>query len=334
MARKPTMSTIAEMCDVSQATVSLVLNDAPGTRISPSTRDKVLHAAQQVGYTRVRKRRARRSQTVALIINEVTSTPMIAGFVDGLSSATSDQGYLGVVINAGDDSIDEVLETLGGPDLAGVLYARLVTQEVKLPAALANVPTVCVNCWEDGSALPSVLPADYSAAMTATLSLIEAGHTRIAYVGGETTVFATRERRNGYRTALASRDIPIDPALIRPGNWSVSGGCKAMLEVLDLPDPPTAVFCFCDRTALGVYEAAARRGLRIPQDLSVIGFDDESYSATMMPPLTTMELAHGEITAKAVEILTEWVRTGEVPPHSVRVKVECPMISRRSVAAR
>ncbi len=328
MSKKPTMSQIAALCDVSQATVSLVLNNASGTRISPDTRERVLKVAEEVGYAKSSAKN-RKPPVVALVMDDVTATPMAPGLIEGVMSAAEDRGYLGMMAMPGRDGLEQLLATVSKSRLAGVIYGRLITQPATLPEILSDIPTVMLNCWAEGESVPSVLPSDMAGAMRATLALIDAGHSRIACVGGESTIMAARERRKGYRTALATKDIPVDPVLIRGGAYSIAGGFASMNDLLALDNPPTAVFCYTDRTALGVYQACTRHGLRIPEDISVIGFDNESYSASMVPPLTTMELPHSDMGEQAVAMLAEL--TGGGGAH-LQQKIECPMVERKSVA--
>ncbi len=329
------MSDIAIACGVSQATVSLVLNNAPGTRISPATREAVLSAAVKMGYS-TPARRIDRRPLIAMLINEVTSSPHAAGFIDGAGEAANELGYLlSVMPTAADEEAEQAaLEHLAALPVAGVIYARLITQQVALPAQLGERPTVLLNCYTTDTHVPSVVPGDLSAVMKATLSLIEAGHTRIAYIGGEDSIEASRERLKGYRRALTMHDIPVDNHLIVKGRWTIQGGYAAFKKLQALDEPPTAICCFCDRIAMGVYEAAKEIGLKIPDDLSVIGFDNESYSGDMLPPLTTMELPHADMARYAVEKLAEMIATPRARHDTHKVKLECEMIVRKSVAPR
>lgn len=334
MSAKPTMRDIAVACGVSQATVSLVLARAPGTRISEATRRAVSAKAAELGYHRGPRVTARRP-LVGMLIGEVTSTPHVAGLIDGVVEAAGEAGLLvSVMPTAGDpDAEAAALDHLAAVGARGVIYARLVTQEVEPPSRLAEWPTVLLNCTAPRSPFPSVVPGDLAAGLTATLALIDAGHRRIAFIGGESTIEAPHERLKGYRRALALRDLPADPALVVRDSWRISGGHAALKRLWRLPDPPTAVFCYCDRSAVGAYYAAAELGLTIPRDLSVVGFDNESFTADMMPPLTTMELPHADMARTAVEELDRMMRQPGWRPRHPRLKLDCPLVERASVAA-
>jgi len=192
------MSAIAAACGVSQATVSLVLNDAPGTRISPATREAVIAKAQELGYHRG-GRAVERRPLVAMLINEVTSTPHVAGLIDGVSEAASEAGLLMMVMpTAGDPELEAAaLGHLAAVGARGVIYARLVTQEVAPPERLAGWPTVLLNCHAARSPFTSVVPGDLAAGLTATLALADAEHRRIAFIGRQGSLEAARERVHG-----------------------------------------------------------------------------------------------------------------------------------------
>ncbi len=328
------MSDIAAACGVSQATVSLVLNNAPGTRISAATREAVTAKAQELGYSRG-GRAVERRPLIAMLINDVTCSPHVAGLIDGVSEAANDLGLLVTVIpTSGGEGVEgAALEHLTAVGVRGVIYARLITQEVELPARLLSRPAVLLNCYAADDPLPSVVPGDLAAGLTATLALLDAGHRRIAFIGGEDSIEASRERLKGYKRALAMRDVPADAGLVVKGGWTIASGYAAFRRLRQLLDPPTAVFCFCDRTAVGVYNAAGELGLRIPQDLSVVGFDNEAFTADMLPPLTTMELPHADMARHAVEELHQAILLPGSRPRHLRMKFDCPLVFRSSVTS-
>jgi LacI family transcriptional regulator len=331
--KKPTMTEIALACGVSQATVSLVLNNAPGTRISAATREAVLRKADQLGY-KVPEKALERRPIIAMLINDVTSSPHVAGLIEGVADAANDAGFLVSVLPTSGDAEAEraAIALLSNLPAVGVVYARLITQEVVLPPRLLDWPCMLLNCYVQRDQVPAVVPGDQAAGLTAVLSLLEAGHRRIAFIGGEDSIEAARERLKGYKRALATRDVPFDPDLVIKEGWTITSGYNATKRLLALPDPPTAVFCFCDRTAMGVYNAAAEAGLTIGRDLSVIGFDNEAYTADMLPPLTTMELPHADMARYAIEELVSMINHQKVrPAHHSRLKFDCPMIQRKSV---
>jgi LacI family transcriptional regulator len=208
-----------------------------------------------------------------------------------------------------------------------------MTRKVDVPRRLyaAQPPTVLLNCYGDDRAFPSVVPGEVAGGHRATDALIEAGHQRIAIITGELWMDAARDRLKGYRQALATADIPYDPALVREGNWQPSAGYEQTNILMELPRPPTAIFCSNDRMAVGCYEALKERRLAIPGDVSVIGYDDEEVARHLSPPLTTLVLPHREMGRWAVERgFTLFASRREKYPIT---KLECPLIERASIAA-
>lgn len=334
MTKRATMIDIAQRAGVSQATVSLVLGGVKNARISEDTREKVRQIADEMGY--IRKPgivRGSDVKVIGLLIDEVLATPFAAQFIEGARLEAGKQGALIAVYCTGGDAQVEAaaLELLAATSLVGVLYTTLMTRTVRPPAQLAKVPTILLNCHAAGGEFATVVPADVTGAFTATEALIRAGHRRIAHIAGEGWGEAARDRTLGYRRALASHDIAFAPELLAGPAWTVASGHEITLQLLDLPLPPTGIFCFNDRVALGCYEALAERGLRVPEDISVIGFDNDDLAATLRPPLTTMILPHEEMARWAVSELLDRLAQGHEAA-TRRVKIECDIIERGSVA--
>ena len=186
-----------------------------------------------------------------------------------------------------------------------------------------------VNCYDRKRKLPSVVPGELVGAQTATERLIQGGCRRIALINGQEGTDAARDRLRGYRQALASNDIAFDPELVLPGNWEPSAGYNGTLALLGLKNPPDGIFCANDMMAMGCYDALRERGLRIPEDVAVVGFDDREIAQYMRPPLTTLVLPQYEMGAIAAEMLLDM--SGGLKSHYDQIKVECEMIERQSV---
>ncbi|MDR3426130.1 LacI family DNA-binding transcriptional regulator [Silvimonas sp.] len=338
--KRVTMSDIGRQAGVSQASVSLVLNDAPGTRISAATREKVLKVARELGYS-APPRAESAPAIIGLLINHLAMTPHVAALLEGArDEAASSNCMLATIATHGDEQIEnEALNYLLSRPLKGIIYATLLTQEANPPDRLRDVPTVMLNCHYSKQHYPSVVPADIAGGVAATTALLDAGHRRIAFISsGEDWIEGSRDRLLGYRQALATYDIPVDPALIvspeqtHTEGWTQRGGREQTHALLDLPLPPTAIFCFCDRMALGAYEAIKSRGLRIPEDISVIGFDDEVFASSMEPPLSTLVLPHEEMGRWAVARLLDFDPVADRQRKHRTVKIECPLVLRGSIA--
>ena len=329
------MSDIADRTGVSQATVSLVLNHAQGTRISAVTRNRVLAAALELGYQKLAQPHDT-GRVIGLLINELTTSQHVAGLLEGVrDEAAANDCLVTVISTQGTPEVEgEALDYLMARPLIGIIYATLLTQAVKPPDKLRDVPTVLLNCHAVKDHYTSVVPGDVSGGFTATSALIDAGHSRIAMINGEDWIEASRDRLKGYRQALTTHDIPIDAKLILSGGWTLASGREQTHKLLDLHSPPTAIFCYCDRMALGAYEAVLSRGLKIPEDISIVGFDDEIFAADMAPPLTTIVLPHDAMARWAVSRLLESSNSPTASQKHRKMKMECELVMRGSVATR
>ena len=194
---------------------------------------------------------------------------------------------------------------------------------------MPTVPTVLLNCHVSDGSLPSVAPGEAAGGHAATDHLNRAGHKRIGFINGEPSMEASRQRFKGYRQALATADLPFDPALARGGNWQPLSGYEATLDLMRLPSPPTAIFCANDLMAIGCYDALRELEIRIPEDVAVFGYDDREIARHLHPPLTTVLLPHLEMGTLAAEILFDMI--DRPPARPPQIKVECPIVERKSV---
>ena len=332
MAKRPTMSDIGQLAGVSQATVSLVLNGVPDARIAEATRARVLGAADSLGYRKGPRHHVPENKTrvIGLLIDEVTTTPFATPFIEGAREEAALQDVVVATFSTrGDPKLEDLaLDLLLGNQIIGVLYTSLITRPVELPERLRDVPTIMLNCYDPASRYPAVVPADVTGGYAATEALLKAGHRRIAHIAGEAWIEAAADRERGYRQALASWDVPVDEDLVIRGGWTIDGGRQMTDRLLDSASPPTAIFTFNDRMAVGAYDAIRLRGLSIPGDISVVGFDDEDIAGYLVPPLTTMALPHEEMARWAVGALLD----EQLPAIARRkLKLDCPLVPRGSI---
>lgn len=355
------MAEVADMAGVSQATVSLVLTNAPNTRISEATRERVVEAARKLGY----RRRGRFSpegsipRVIGLLINDVLSSPFVFQFVAGATDQAADHGVILVTISTDGNQAQEAeaIKLLNAVSAEGVVYSSAKFQEMDdLPGFFDRASVVMLNCSERTNGRPSVVVGDFQGAFAATKTLIDARHRRIAHMTGDPAHFSSRERERGFRAAMADAGIAIDESLVVIGGrplrtalvgasdnllpsdrpmastmgWTIPAAREVAEALLSRPDRPTAIFCFFDRMASACYDVAKKLGLSIPGDLSIVGFDDEFFAEALDPPLTTVELPHYEMAAQAVDILVNAKpgTTGEVS-----TVVQGRLIERQSVAA-
>jgi LacI family transcriptional regulator len=175
------------------------------------------------------------------------------------------------------------------------------------------------------------VPGDIVGGYVATEALLKAGHRRIAHLAGESFIEASVDREKGFRQAMADWQMPVDETLLSLGGWTLRHGRERALALLSRPDRPTAVFCFNDRMAIGCYQAAQSLGLRIPQDVSIMGFDDEDLSGFLDPGLSTMVLPHDEMARWAVGQLLDGYDSVDQDERLQKIKIECEFVERGSV---
>jgi LacI family transcriptional regulator len=332
------MTDIAKLAGVSQSTVSLVINHMSGAKVSKTTRDTVLRIARELGYPVERHAheaavQAQARNLVVYLTDELTTSPHAMQTIDGAKEAAWEHGCLvAVFATRGDPEVEAAVfaRMLDHPALLGVIYSTIFTRAVTVPAALADTPTVLLNCHSRARTRAAVVPSELLGGYAATMHLIETGHRRIGFINGEHWIEAAAERLKGYRQALSTSDIPYDPALVRSGDWQVAAGYAYALELLDLPQRPTALFCANDLMAIGALDAARERKLAVPRDLSVVGYDDQDIARYTQPPLTTVLLPNYEMGRWAADSLIAQVRANHLQQGVI--KMECPLVARDSVA--
>jgi LacI family transcriptional regulator len=326
------MQDVAQASGVSQATVSLVLNNVAGVRVAETTRLRVHAAAEELGYRRNPRSRAddRNGGVIGMIIDDIAASPFAVPLLEGAREAAWAHGCVVLVTTTRNDRAMEqaTLEALTRQPLIGLIYATLFTRIVEPPRT--SVPTVLLNCYDAERRYSSVVPDDVAGAKALTNTLIRAGHRRIAHLAGEDLLDASANRITGYQAALSEHGIVADSDLIQRFGSGVAGGREAAHAALDLPVPPTALFCFNDRMALGALEAARERGLRVSEQLSIVGFDNDPFAASLFRGgLTTALLPHQDMAQWAVETILK-----EKDPKAKRVQklMACPIVRGHSVA--
>jgi LacI family transcriptional regulator len=308
------ISDVARLAGVAPSTVSAVLNDVSGARVKDSTRERVRRAADELGYAPnalARGLRTRRSGTLALISDVIATTPYAGQLIQGAQDAAWEAGHVLMVVNTGGDAAIErrAMAVLRQQQVGGVLWATMSHRVVPAPVPPHGTPLVLLDARDEASVVPSVVPDEEAGARAAVAELAAHGHRRIGFVLDRNDSPASEGRTAGYRAALAERGLPVEDALVARAQSDSTGGEAAAGVLLDRPDPPTAIFAFTDQMAVGVYHAAAARRLRIPADLSVVGFDDLAVLAQeLRPGLSSVALPHyamGEIAAATLLRLVE-----------------------------
>jgi LacI family transcriptional regulator len=330
--RSVSMDDVARHVGLSRTTVSFVINGRMDIQISEKSRQRIWDAVDELGYRPNAGARSLATQRTNLIglITDITSSPFGGGIIHGAQQAAWELGKLMLIVSSeGDPAVESsALEILLGRRIEGVIFATQSHRRIVLPASASEIPTVLVHCFDDAHAFPSVLPDEIAGGYAGTRRLIEAGHKRIALINLDPGLPATVGRQAGYARALEEAGIVIDPRLTATGHATATGGFQAAGDLLDLDQPPTAIFCGTDRMAMGAYDAIKERGLRIPDDIAVVGYDNqEIIAAFLRPPLTTVALPFDAMGAAAVRMLADLV-TGPRPQH---LTVAGPLIERDSV---
>jgi LacI family transcriptional regulator, galactose operon repressor len=333
---------VASLAGVSDRTVSRVASG--DTRlIRPETRARVLQAIEQLGYVPNRAAqfiRTNRSMVVGLMTDVVATTPYATEIVRGVQDALEATAYQLLTVNTSAEPVKEARcwQIFREHGIDGVLYVTMFHRRLPEDTSFPKTPVVLVNCSAPGRPeLPSIVPDDYRGAYDQVSHLIVAGHRKIAYVTLNPTILAAELRGKAFSDALAANGIALREDWVIPG---VEGyafndrfvAFEKVKQILAVSDRPTAIACGNDEIALQIYCAALELGLRVPADLSVIGFDDfRAVSNVIEPKLTTMALPYYEMGALAVKTLVGLLR-GLPPPE--QVLFPCRLISRMSIAPR
>ena len=333
-ARRPgraTIATIAREAGVSVPTVSRVLNGRAD--VSAATRMRVEALISEHGY----RRRTASGVAPAPVIDVVFHELDDAWAVEVMKGVTRVAREAGLMVNLSESAprttpaqgwVDAVLARRPAGIIL-VVFDLTPHQHAQLTAR--GIPFVVLDpAGEPGDGVPAVGSANWNGGMAAARHLLELGHRRIGVIGGPHALLCSRARLDGYRAAMDLAGIAVDPALLHSGDFHVEGGYRAGLSLLRLPEPPTAVFAGSDLQALGLYEAARELGVRIPEQLSVVGYDDLPVARWVGPPLTTVRQPLAEMAAMAARMV---IALGTGPdPVTRRVDLATSLVVRQSTA--
>ena len=312
---RATITDVARVAGVSVATVSKVINGRYG--VAATTIAHVMSVVADLGYeTSLVASSLRRTRTNVIGILVAEFEPFSTELLKAIAAANNGTGYELLAYsgpNSDENRVGWELRSLSR--LAGTLIdgAIIVTPTVLMPNT--SIPVVAIDP-HTGQGGPSTVGSDNVAgARSATEYLISLGHRRIAHIRGRTDLESANLRELGYRQSLEAAGIPFDPDLIRDGNYRAPQTDDAARELLTSASRPTAIFAANDQSAIRVLAVAAELGIRVPQDLSVIGFDDVPEAAAATPPLTTMAQPLVQMGALALEILLELLGGEDVARH-------------------
>jgi LacI family transcriptional regulator len=277
--------------------------------------------------------RTRRSGALAFITDQIASTPYAGDTIRGAQDAAWRNDLILVTVDTNNDQrlLEAAIEAVLDRQVDGLIFATFFHHAVTVPAAIYRLPTVLADCYVEDRSLPSVVPDEVQGGLVATETLLREGHRRIGFINNDEPQPARFGREEGYATALAAWGVPFDAQLITYQGSSPAAGYTGAKALMALPDPPTAIFCFNDRAAMGAYDALRKLGRRVPEDIAIVGFDNqEIIAANLHPGLTTMQLPHYEMGVWAVDTLLEMAQVSSSASAPPQVKLACPLVVRES----
>jgi DNA-binding LacI/PurR family transcriptional regulator len=313
---------IARAMNISYSTVSRALNNSP--RVKAETRQQIQQLAATMGYLPSAVARSlvtRRTNTLGIVVTKITDL-FFAEVIQGIEEAALSYGYSIILTNSAGQPEYELaaIQSLRERRVDGIiLVAACASTESKqrLFSQPLETPIVIINNVHQEHIGFSVETDNLQGGCIATQHLLDLGHRRIAYIAGPVSEWDSVERQQGYVQTLQAAGVVVDSALMIRGDNLPAGGFQAMHQLLALPTPPSAIFCYNDVTALGAMRAAYSAGKSVPQDISIVGFDDISLAAYFEPPLTTVAQAKLEMGEKAVQMVLDLLAGQPVMEKSV-----------------
>ncbi|HOT91317.1 MAG TPA: LacI family DNA-binding transcriptional regulator [Anaerolineae bacterium] len=327
-----TIRDVAEACGVSVSTVSRVLNDKDD--VAPETYEKVRRVIAELGYSSslaATSMRSRRTNVIGVLVISL-GDPFSLELFKGIGRAVHGTEYDLFVYSSGPTAANmqpgwerRHLSRLDGSIADGLLVVTPTTEDLS-----SISPLVAVDPHEH-NVFPAVISTNREGAIAVMEYLLDLGHRRIGFITGRKGLLSASRRQQGYLEALERAGVPLDPDLIQEGDYSRERGFSCAQQLFGLPDPPTAIFAANDQSALGVMDAAREAGLRVPEDISVVGFDNIPQAAGCVPGLTTVDQFVSEMGYIATTMLIKLMR-GETLEEPLR-RIPTRLIIRDSCRA-
>jgi DNA-binding LacI/PurR family transcriptional regulator len=327
------MKEVAAIANVSVQTVSAVINEKPG--ITEETRLRVLAIVQELDYRPywvAQSLRTRQTKTIALLISNI-SNPVFATIASAAEDYAYSVGYSLVVYNTHDDVEREAryIRMASERWVEGLIFVAAQDNIDKLQALeSAGIPAVAIDRLPERFTGPVVTLDNREAGRLAAEHLLALGHTRIGHISGPLRLRLARERLEGFRTTIEAHGLALDAVAGGDGNWECEDGYRAMQELLARQARSTALFCANDRMAIGAIRAAIEGGMRVPEDLSVVGLDDLEVAPYQNPPLTTVRQSFAELATRAVQLLLDILAERE--PVETQIVLAPTLVVRQSTA--
>jgi LacI family transcriptional regulator len=335
-----TIREVAEMAGVSQMTVSRVLNRRES--VKKSTRDRVDEAIRVLNYRpnlMARSLAGGKSLFIGLIFNN-PSNNYLGELLVGTLHRCREAGHHLVIedfsVTSRDKEVDSLIERISGAGLDGVIVAPPVSEDEVILGKLraAGLRTVLIAPREAQEDSVSVSIDDVAAADQITQYLIDRGHKRIAFVIGATDQSSSRRRYRGFDLAMARNGLNVDDTLVIQGDYTYRSGMVAGEQFFNMDNPPTAIFASNDDMAAGVLSAAQRRGKRVPDDVSIVGFDDTAIASAMWPQLTTVRQPIAEMGYQAVNLLAKFISDDDARKTESSIVLDVSIVERDTVRQR
>lgn len=331
-----TISDVAKKAQVSRSTVSRVLNNQ--TRyVREETRLAVLEAAKALGYrpnSIARTLKTKKSHCIGVITDDI-DTPFLPLMLKGIEQYAFSRGYSALVCNSGYELEKQkaYIEMLSQRHIDGIIFAASFVYSYAQDLINPGLPIIYAYSHSPQKTKNSVISDDFNGAQIAVRHLLSLGHERIGYINGPKNVIPSQDRIRGYAHALQNNGVQFEECLVKYGQWEESvSGYRAAQELLSLNEPPTAIFAANDVMAAGVIDAVHDLGLRVPDDISVIGYDDRDIAAFLKPALTTVKLPMYEIGSTAARLIIECVEQDSSFADSAFV--QCQLVVRDSCGPR
>jgi LacI family transcriptional regulator len=322
----PTIIDIAKQAGVSFKTVSRVLNDESNVR--PATREKVLEAAKALNYrtnTAARNLRSKRPKLIALLIDNPSQSYTQSVQLGALLGCQKHGLYLSLHSQSDKKTLTSLAEN---GETIGFILAPPMSDDKAVLRMLSKLgkPVIRLGTEHPQAVGIRISVDDKQAAFDITEHLIKLGHRRIGFIKGHVDYDAASHRYLGYKAALQARDIKVNDALVVQGDFSYASGLEATESLLALTEKPTAIFAANDEMAAGALAAAYKQGLRVPDTLSIAGFDDSPIATAVYPQLTTVRQSLADMVEKAVELLA----APQSEDKNTKIILEHALISRDS----
>jgi LacI family transcriptional regulator len=346
--QRPTLADVAREAGVSVTTASLVLRTPHPPNIGTKTQKRVRATAERIGYVRnqaATELRSRSNTTIGFIADGIAQGPFAGEMIRGAQDAAWRQGYLLMIVETGHDSqlVDEAVARFTERRVRGIVYAAYAHRKVSLSAELAHSSPVLANAFDAERKFSSLVPDEFRGGLLAAQTLLATRRAPVGFINIARGDPAAVGRLNGYRTAVENAGLPFDESLvIHTGNYAEGStdripgasagnavdGYKAARTLFRRHPDLSLLFCGTDRMAMGAYDYLKETGRKIPQDVAVVGFDNQLLiAAQVRPPLTTIALPHYEMGKRAVQLVLGHTN-GDAEPE--QVTLPCQLITRKS----